>query len=231
MNGSQTPCLLIHGFTGGPYEVEPLARYLETNGTYCRLYTLPGHDRQLHGLKTAGWQEWVRASEIEAEQLSFRYGQFDVVGFSMGGLLAAYLANRYPVRRLVLLNAAVIYVSPRRMVNEIGSRILRGDRFRDWNKATRTPLRALHQFMQLGHALRPEFAEVTVPTLVAQGELDPIIHPRSAHYIMNRLAGPKQLYMYPNSRHMICYEAEAESLFRTVGLFLGQERELRRERF
>ena len=35
----------------------------------------------------------------------------------MGGLLAAYLSVRYPVRRLILLNTAVIYVSPGRMLD------------------------------------------------------------------------------------------------------------------
>jgi esterase/lipase len=222
MTGTYPPCLFIHGFTGGPYEVEPLARYLSRAGRECRVFTLPGHDQpDLKGLDSVHWLDWIKASAEEAIEMESRYESFDVVGFSMGGLLAAYLANRYKVRRLVLLNAAVIYVSPRRFIREMAVRI----RSKDWNgleKAKKTPLRATLQFIKLAQTLRPEFRRVTVPTYVAQGENDPIVHPRSAYYIYDRLSGEKELHLYPQSKHMICLDVEADKLFRSVESFLSK---------
>ncbi|WP_248925560.1 alpha/beta hydrolase [Paenibacillus hamazuiensis] len=222
MTSEQVPCLLLHGFTGGPFEVEPMARYLESFGCACRTPTLPGHDPELKGLKDARWHEWIQAASGEAEYLERQYGTFDLVGFSMGGLIAAYLANRFAVRRLVLLNAAAIYVSPGRFVRELAERT-RTWKWSDWSKAKRTPLKATGQFLRLARELRPEFSLVTVPTLVVQGGLDPIVHPRSAQYIFNRLAGEKKLVTFPESKHMICLEPEAERLFELVHQFFRSE--------
>ncbi|MFD2880583.1 hypothetical protein ACFTAO_39075 [Paenibacillus rhizoplanae] len=36
-------CLFIHGFTGGEYEISPLAQFLEANGYRSRMFTLHGH--------------------------------------------------------------------------------------------------------------------------------------------------------------------------------------------
>ncbi|NQD52654.1 carboxylesterase, partial [Bacillus altitudinis] len=41
-------CLCIHGFTGAPYEVEPLAEYLkQTTDWTVQSVTLPGHGEEL----------------------------------------------------------------------------------------------------------------------------------------------------------------------------------------
>ncbi|MCZ8513097.1 alpha/beta fold hydrolase [Paenibacillus filicis] len=216
-------CLLLHGFTGGPFEVEPLAEHLRQEGYTCTVPTLPGHEDELQALGRATWHDWLDAAAAETHRLCQIYGSIDLVGFSMGGLIAAYLANRFPIRRLVLLSAAVIYVSPRRFVNHLAMRI----RARDWShldRAKRTSLPAAFQFMKLArYARQSELPRVSVPTLVVQGEQDQIVHPRSAFYIYNRLQGRRELFLLPESRHMVCLEHEAPQLFKEVTRFLNQE--------
>lgn len=212
--------MLLHGFTGGPYEVEPLGDYLRERGWTCRIPRLPGHDEQLEGLRTVRFGEWLTFAEAEAQRTLEAYGTFDLAGFSMGGMIAAYLAARYPVRRLVLLNAAAIYVSPRRLALEL----LRRFREKDWNrgdlKIRQTPLRATVQFMRLVRHARPSLASIRVPTLIAQGLLDPIVHPLSAQYLAGRIGPLAEVRYFPRSRHMICLDCEAYELFRTVETFL-----------
>ncbi len=123
------PCLLLHGFTGGPFEVEPLADYLRHAGWECIVPTLPGHGGDLSRLRGVKWGEWLDCAVMEAEKkLTEQYGGFNLVGFSMGGLISAYLANRYPVKRLVLLSTAVVFFSPGRLAKDIRYRISQ----RDW---------------------------------------------------------------------------------------------------
>lgn len=221
MNGER--CLLLHGFTGGPYEVMPLAEHLRRIGYECFVPELPGHDKELLGLGQVTWHDWLDAAAGEAHRLTRAGGSFDLVGFSMGGLISAYLANRFPVRRLVLLNAAAIYVSPRLFVKDALQRMRSGDR-RQWNKMTRTPLPAAVQFLKLArHVRREELPRVTVPTLVVQSQRDHIIHPRSAYYIYERLRGDKRLVWFPQSGHMICHESEAREVFNAVEQFLCDE--------
>ncbi|AEI41460.1 alpha/beta hydrolase [Paenibacillus mucilaginosus] len=221
----QRRCLLIHGFTGGPYEVQPLADYLAGCGCECHVLRLPGHDDELSGLRSVVWQEWLQGAEEEMARLTGDGEPVDLIGFSMGGLISAYLANRYPVRRLVLLNAAAIYVSPVRFLKDVALRA----RQKDWDylkRGKKTPLRAAVQFMKLArYAKREELPKVAVPTLIAQGRRDQIVHPRSADYIYRRLQGERELHFFERSRHLICLEEDAPALFAEVRRFLGVEGE------
>ncbi|ALS22508.1 MULTISPECIES: alpha/beta hydrolase [Paenibacillus] len=213
-------CLLLHGFTGGPYEVMPLAEHLREQGFHCHVPTLPGHDQGLKGLGDVTWRDWLRAAAREADRLARQFGEIEVVGFSMGGLLSAYLANRFPVRRLVLLNAAAIYFSPYLFIRDLAGRL----RCRDLEPMYRikhTPLPAALQFTKLARYTKlRELPRITVPTLIAQGKRDPIVHPRSAEYIYRKLKGERELIYFPHSRHLICMEPEAPQLFAAVERFL-----------
>jgi carboxylesterase len=215
-------CLMLHGFTGGPYEVAPLADYLTQTGVTCHVPVLPGHDPELSTLGQVQSGDWLEAASQEAHTLTQQYGAIDLVGFSMGGLLTAYLANRFPIRRLVLLNAAVFYFSPLRLIKDVIRRF-REDDWTVWNrKIKRTPLQATRQFVELNKRLRPELSLITVPTLIAQGERDPIIHPKSATYLYRQLQGEKEIHYYPHTRHMICLEPEAPAVFESVIRFLNK---------
>ncbi|GFZ90203.1 carboxylesterase [Paenibacillus marchantiophytorum] len=216
------PCLLFHGFTGGPYEVEPLARHLRERGQSCEVPNLPWNGDSYHHLKASHWEDWVRAAEAHAQSMTTRHGTFDMIGFSMGGLLAAYLSVRYPIRKLILLNTAVIYVSPGRMLEVIRDE-WKYQRKVSLVKATSTPLRATWQFTRLVRHLKPELSQVNIPTMIAQSEKDQVIHPQSARYIYSKLRGPREIHWHPRSNHLICHSDDAPNLFRQVSVFLDKE--------
>lgn len=213
-------CLLLHGFTGGPFELEPLAEELARSGRRCLLPTLPWNGQELSEKERVHWSDWVQSAEEEVRRLASDEKPFDIVGFSMGGLLAAYIATRYPVRRLVLLNAAVIYVSPGHFARELTESLRRGDRSH-LEKMRGTPIRATWQFTRLVKHLKPELSKVQVPAFIAQSEKDQVIHPHSARYLHEKLAGPKELHYFPNSNHLICCGPDAPELFRLIDRFLG----------
>ncbi len=214
--------LLIHGFTGGPYEVEPLGEFLAKHGYKVRIPTLPGHESHLRDLGKVNWKMWVEAMEREAERFVSTSGAFDLIGFSMGGMIAAHLAARYPVRRLVLLNASVIYVSPVRFMRHITQHILEGSLTELYGEK-RIPLAAALQFMQLAKHLRADIEQVKAPTLVIQSGSDQVVHPNSARYLLKHLGGPTESRIFPKSKHMICLDVEAEEVFRTVARFLQKD--------
>jgi len=220
MSGKRA-CLLLHGFTGGPYELQPLADHLESRGWTCALPTLPGHDGPLRDLYRTRYEEWVLGAAAKAAEMTERYGSFDLVGFSMGGLIAAYLANRFPVRRLALLSAAVHYVSPARFFRN-AVRVMRGGAL--WKERSKrdTPIGAVIEFTKLVRTLKPEISRLTTPTFIAHGELDEVVHPRSAIYIASRVKGEKTMTVYPHSRHLICFEPDATYVFRHIERFFTE---------
>ena len=87
-----------------------------------------------------------------------------VVGFSMGGMIASYLAVHFPVEKLVLLSAAAYYVNPKQLAVDIGimvkdlhkGKLSENELFiRYKRKLKETPFTATLQFRKLVNTIRP----------------------------------------------------------------------------
>ena len=102
-----TACLLIHGYGGSPFEVEGLARALETAGLATRAPTLPGHADGHAGFAETRFSDWLAHAEKELADLQKQYARVMILGFSMGGALALNLACRYPVVGVITLSTPV----------------------------------------------------------------------------------------------------------------------------
>lgn len=223
-------CLFIHGFTGAPYEVDPLANDIkERTGWLVRVPTLPGHGVPL-SLKGHTYNEWVECAEQELLALMKEVDEVYVIGFSMGGVIASYLAANYEVKKLVLLSAAVYYVNPKQLLldckemirdlwhgnlnqNEIYTRYKR--------KFLETPLRATFEFQKLVKKVKPYLNELTLPVLIIQGECDGIVPVKSAHYLYKTIPSKeKMLRLLPCSNHHVCHGDDYEDLKEYVESFL-----------
>jgi carboxylesterase len=223
-------CLCIHGFTGAPYEVEPLAEYLTKHTDWIfSVPTLPGHGENL-SLKDIHYHQWIEHAEAELKKLIDTCDRVYVIGFSMGGMIASLLAAKYPVDKLVLLSAAAYYINPKQMASEIKSMIvdlfkgnLENNEFfkRYKRKIKATPIKATFQFRRLVSYIKPLLPQVEVPTLIAQGECDGIVPPKSAEYLYRTIsAKTKRLTYIKDSSHHICHCEEKEALFSQVYDFL-----------
>src|SRR5690625_5707117 len=96
-------CLIIHGYTGSPYEVAPLADHLRAQTDWHIIVpTLPGHGVELE-LEDVAYEEWLGAAEESLQQLKATHDVIYLFGFSMGGMIAAYLAGNFGVQKLVIL--------------------------------------------------------------------------------------------------------------------------------
>lgn len=84
--------LLLHGLTGTPHEVRPLADALADAGYAVRAPLLAGH-MDLEALERSTWRDWF-ASAIDAFDTfrGARPRKVVVLGFSMGSLLTLRLA-------------------------------------------------------------------------------------------------------------------------------------------
>src|SRR5690625_3753315 len=113
-------CLIIHGYTGSPYEVAPIADYLrEKTDWQIVVPTLPGHGDELD-LEDVVYEEWLEAAEESLQQLKAAYDVIYLIGFSMGGMIAAYLAGKFDIQKLVLLATAGKIFSFKQMTLDVG---------------------------------------------------------------------------------------------------------------
>lgn len=226
-------CLCIHGFTGAPYEVEPLADYFTQSTDWdVQTITLPGHG-DTPALKGISFQEWLACAEIELVRMLKRCDDLYIIGFSMGGMIASYLAAKYPVKKLVLLSAAAHYINPKQFLLDVAhicKDSLRGtlaenviySRYR--KKFMKTPISSAFQFQKLVKATKPSLEKLYMPVLIVQGECDAIVPVSSARYLFNTIpSADKELYLIPDCKHHVCLEKNASQLFEHVEGFLKKE--------
>ncbi|MDL2306947.1 alpha/beta fold hydrolase [Desulfovibrio sp. OttesenSCG-928-C06] len=99
--------LLVHGYMGTPFEMEPLAGPLEALGIQARMVTLPGHAASLKEFQKTNYADWL--AHVEDEYTKARAGAEKVllVGYSLGGSLALELAVRHKPDGVVTISSPV----------------------------------------------------------------------------------------------------------------------------
>src|SRR5580704_2503335 len=106
--GGPDGVIVIHGFTGNPFSMRPLARAIAAAGYTVELPLLPGHGRSVEDMMPTGWSDWSGEVEGVYRDLAARCERVAVAGLSMGGTLAVWLAAHHPdIAALVTVNAAV----------------------------------------------------------------------------------------------------------------------------
>src|SRR5438874_7117526 len=86
--------LVIHGFTGTPFEVRYLADQLAGARISAVSPALAGHCTTVDEFERTTWRDWADGVERELDLLAGRVKRVALVGQSLGGLLALYVASR-----------------------------------------------------------------------------------------------------------------------------------------
>lgn len=221
--------LIIHGFLGGTYDQEDLANYLELdNNLDVYRFTLPGHARNLSKVK---YREWVDKSEEQLKRLiKNNYNDIYLLGHSMGGVIAVYLASKYPqVKKLVLAAPAYNYLgtvddnTDIKKTIESSSNIIKTygtdeiiSRFLKLNSAM------IFEFMSLVKKYYDYPCEITCPVLILQGNNDDIANPSSSRYVYDSVKSKKKTLIFLDGvTHDVFRSKKDAFVFKTVDKFFN----------
>ncbi len=103
--GFNRALLLLHGFSSSPAVFRLMLSKLHGyDAIVCPL--LPGHGESIHAFAEATADEWLQASLDAGKQLLAEYKTVDVLGLSLGGVLAYRVSQMLPIRHLFLLAPA-----------------------------------------------------------------------------------------------------------------------------
>lgn len=209
--------LVLHGFTGTPFEVRPIAEALAQAGYAVAAPRLPGHGTTVEDLESTRWPGWLSGAERALDELRARVGRavgadakvrLFVVGFSLGGLLALMLARRRttelaaiavlsPPLRLPRATAAAV-----RLVTRLPRFLRRGilralpkrsydvvdEEMRRHNPGLPVlPLAGVASLLELGGVVRAELPHIRTPALVAHGEHDRTVPIANGREVADRL--------------------------------------------
>jgi carboxylesterase len=103
--GNRTGCLLIHGFTGTPYEMRGLGHFLAARGYTILAPALAGHATQLTDILSTRWTDWYATVTGAYDQLRATCDTIIPIGLSLGGLLALHLAAHRPLAGVIAVSA------------------------------------------------------------------------------------------------------------------------------
>jgi carboxylesterase len=226
LEGGPLGVLVLHGFTGTPGEMRPLADQLHRQGYTVHAPLLPGHGGLPEAMLGLPWQAWLRHVERAFDQLYSRCQQIVVIGQSMGGTLAILLATRRPVAGLVAL-ATPLYIHDWRaklvplfrpvlpywypykfanwddpMVREQVLAFVPGANLDDvqtrqaLGDTIRIPFGALDELMQLVNYTRRRVPFVSAPSLLLQGRHDAVTNPKDAYLLYGLLGAARKALVW-----------------------------------
>ena len=218
-------CLLIHGFTGGVFEVSPLADYLEQRLYRARTFTLSGHEGGRAALRRSDRRSWLQSAEDELLKLledGDNTSGAHIIGFSTGALIGSALSAKYPnrVRSLTLLSAPVFPLNPPEIVRTLAS----ADMLRQYMRKFRsTPPKATREFRRMVRESFDFYPKIAAPTLIVQGTRDHLVRAKSAAYLRENLGSPrKEVVMVDGSGHMVCHCADKERVMGRIHAFIEE---------
>lgn len=230
--------LLIHGYMAAPLEVKAIAEHLGEVGYRVYAPRLQGHGTSPDDLAACSYMQWVESVEEGYALLSYTCKHVIAGGFSTGAGLALDLCSR--VQDL----AGVFAISPPMKLQDFSSKFVPAVNF--WNKLMnrvsfkgaqkefvenkpenphinyfRNPVSGLMELDRLMDALEPKLADIQVPALVVQSHEDPVVNPKGAIRIFEKLGSQDKEYLMVNfGRHGIINGDNAGRVYRAVEDFI-----------
>lgn len=230
--------LLVHGFTGSPWDVRPLGEAFAQAGFYVRAPRLPGHGLVEEALPSITHADWEAAVE---EQL-FSLGEgVHLAGLSMGALLSVVMAAKHPerVRSLTLVAPAMHFIGPTMALVRSLHRWPVIETIQPWVEKQSTdisdprvradapvlqrfPSAWLRSLFRIQAVARARMHEVRAPTLIVSAEQDHVVSVQGARELAQAIRGDVRLIRLARGFHIIPRDVDAELLFREAVEFVSR---------
>jgi carboxylesterase len=212
--GDDVGVLVLHGFTGNPGSIRPLAQAFAADGRTVVAPRLPGHGTVVEDMLDTRWSDWSAAADAAYADLAARTRLTVVAGLSMGGTLACRLAARHPeVAGLVAVNPLVQPPDPemvamgKAMIDAgetvapgIGSDIADPDAHETAYPGS--PLRPLLSLVEGVEALEADLPRIACPVLLLTSAQDHVVPPVNSDHLASVVAGPVERVALERSYHV-----------------------------
>jgi carboxylesterase len=235
--------LLVHGFTGTPFEMHPMGRWL-ADGGWSQPHDVIVHGPLLrgHGSTTADlahttWNDWYESLEQAYLGLAKECERVAVCGLSLGGLLTLELARRQPQIAAIAVLAAPLWLYPNALMlrrgithlpllKRLGIPKLAGGDIADpimrrLNKIAQAgawmPFAPIVSLMELGEYLQSRLGEIKTPTFLMHSKHDHTV-PFACMGALERALGDacKGAVALQDSYHVITIDVERQRVFEAV---------------
>lgn len=219
-------CLVIHGFGGDITEIQPLVSCLIEEGFRVMAPSLKGHTGKRKDIRNVSYKDWIMSAEEDLLKLLPICDVVYIIGFSMGGLIAFNLSNRYKIGGIVTINTPIYFWSVKRIIVNIVTDIAKRDlkNIKRYIKAsTQLPFSALLNFNLLLRRTKSIIKEIRCPIYVIQAINDDTVRNSSAKFIFNNVGSDdKKIKLFDSSEHRILCSSEADMVIGDILEYLSK---------
>ena len=232
--GGPLGALVLHGFTSCPGSVRTLAERFASSGYAVELPRLPGHGTTIDDLIASTWADWAATAEESYDRLVARCERVGVVGLSLGGGLAAHVAEvRAGVGACVLINPIVkpppadlregveaLVEAGVDRIDGIGADIkLEGANGWAYDTVPLTPLRSLVEGIE---GVYERLGAIAAPILLLTSREDHVVTWDNGTDLVERVKGPVDWTWLENSYHVATVDNDRELVEALSVDFLGR---------
>ena len=232
--GRRSGVLLSHGLTGNPTSMTPWGSYLAERGYAVEVPLLPGHGTTWEDSNTTSWTDWYRTINEVFDKLQADVDSVVVGGLSMGGAVALRLAadRGEQVAGVMVVNPALssrrkdLLALPllKHLVGgfpAIGNDIKKpgGNEY----PYPKTPLKALHTFVQQWKPLIADLPRITQPLLMFRSVDDHVVDSSSAPIITRGVSSRDVTErLLEDSYHVATLDNDAPIIFEESAAFVAR---------
>lgn len=213
VEGNSVGLLVSHGFTGTTQSMRPLCEAYASEGYTVCGPRLKGHGTHYEDLEQTNYQDWISSIEEGYEWLKQRCDTIFVIGLSMGGSLALYMAEHHPeIRGISVINPGINIPAMEhvreidgqneaRFLDAIGSDIKKpGVTELAYEK---TPVRSVKEALTLMDKVRANLPKVTCPVLIFVSPEDHVVPADNAEIVFNEISSEsKEVRQLKDSYHV-----------------------------
>ena len=228
--GNHVGILVIHGFTGTIQSVRGLGESLADAGFTVCGPRLEGHGTHYEELEQTTYEKWIASVETGYQWLKDRCETIIVLGFSMGGTLTLYLAEKHPeVKAIILVNPAIeipqleelVKQTDLRFVDAIGSDIK--DTTSKELAYEKTPVKAIKELILLMDKTKRDLHMIECPALLFVSPEDHVVPPNNSYLIYdNIISEVKQLFSLNNSYHVATLDYDKQLIEEKTVRFISK---------
>jgi carboxylesterase len=232
--GGSHGVLVLHGFTGNPQSMRPLAEALAAAGFTVDLPLLPGHGTAVEDMVPTRWEDWSGAAEAAYQALAGRCQKVLVTGLSMGGTLACWLAEQHPeIAGIAVVNpladpATEEFIMGIRALVDGGTEVIDGigsDIAKEGVTEAAypgTPLAAALSLFEGVEVVAARLGDIRCPTLLLSSREDHVVDPVSGDRVERSVGGPLQRVHLERSYHVATLDWDAPLIEERIAAFASE---------
>lgn len=228
--GNEIGILISHGFIGTPQSVRYIGEEFAKQGYSVLSPRLQGHGTHYRDLENFTNKDWLDSLDSGYQRLKQQCTSIFVLGQSMGGTIALWLAHRHQeIKGIILVNAALEVPAYEYLKGKLEPRFLNESdpdiNAKDVFEITypKVPIKAIHELQELMEKTPAILSNIQSPVLGIHSAIDHVVPPANTDYILKNIgSSKKEKIILQDSFHVASMDHDKDQIVISASQFINE---------